>query len=280
MSRLLAYQSLWASEHRTPGVPERPYEVRFDEVKAAGFDGLSVDLGAMPLEEARAVIPQYARTGLRGLVTAFPRSIEDIRPAIAFAKAINAPFVIVVGLVMPVTIAGMIPVIRAWLAIAEAEGMPLHFETHRHCITNDLFIALQLLDAIPEMEMSADLSHYAVDRELYLPLSPTLKSQFNRVLERSASFQGRVSTGQQIQVPINFAQHAKWLALYTGWWTDGFRHWRARKPESEDAVFLCELGPRDYAMTDSEGRELSDRWAEAQQLRALALDCWAASAQG
>jgi hypothetical protein len=278
MSRLLIYQSLWASEHRTPGVAERGLGVRFDEVKAAGFDGLSVDLGALPLEQAAPVIPHFARTGLRGLVTAFPRSIEDIRPAIAFAKAIGAPFVIVVGLVMPVTIAGMIPVIRAWLAIAEAEGMPLHFETHRHCITNDLYIALQLLDAIPEMEMSADLSHYAVDRELYLPLSPTLKSQFNRVLERCASFQGRVSTGQQIQVPINFPQHAKWLDLYKGWWTDGFRHWRARKPATEDAVFLCELGPRDYAMTDGEGRELSDRWAEAQQLREIALACWAASA--
>jgi hypothetical protein len=278
MSRLLVYQSLWASELRLPGIPERSFEVRFDEVKAAGFDGMSVDLGALPLPEANEVIPHFARTGLRGLVTAFPRSIEDIRPAIAFAKAIDAPFVIVVGLVMPVTIAGMIPVIRGWLAIAEAEGMPLHFETHRHCITNDLFIALQLLDAIPEMEMSADLSHYAVDRELYLPLSPTLKSQFNRVLERSASFQGRVSSGQQIQVPIDFPQHAGWLELYRGWWTDGFRHWRARKPATEDAVFLCELGPRDYAMTDGEGRELSDRWAEAQQLREIALACWAASA--
>jgi hypothetical protein len=31
-------------------------------------------------------------------------------------------------------------------------------------------------------------------------------------------------------------------------------------------------------MTDGEGRELSDRWAEAQQLREIALECWAASA--
>jgi hypothetical protein len=274
MSNLIVYQSLWATEQRIPGTPEPSFEERFDAVKAAGFDGMSVDLGALPLEQARAVIPQFARTGLRGLVTAFPRSVEDIRPAIAFAKEIGAPFVIVVGLVMPVTIAGMIPVIRGWLAIAEAEAMPLHFETHRHCITNDLYIALQLLDAIPEMEMSADLSHYVVDRELYLPLSASLKSQFNRVLERSASFQGRIATGQQIQVPINFPQHAKWLDLFKDWWTDGFRQWRARKPDSEDLVFLCELGPREYAITGADGLELSDRWAEAQQIRQIALDCW------
>jgi hypothetical protein len=277
MGALLVYQSLWASELRIPDTPERSFEERFDQVKDAGFDGMSVDLGALPLPEARETVSHFGRTGLRGLVTAFPRSIEDIRPAIRLAKEINAPFVVVVGSVMPVTIAGMIPVIRAWLAIAEAEGMPLHFETHRHCITNDLFITLQLLDAIPEMEMSADLSHYAVDRELYLPLSPTLKSQFNRVIERSSSFQGRVASGQQIQLPLHFPQSAKWLELFTGWWRDGFRQWRARKPESEDLVFLCELGPREYAITDGEGRELSDRWVETKQLRDIALACWADS---
>ena len=278
MSNLLIYQSLWAMEQRLANVPEPSFEARFDAVKAAGFDGMSVDLDALPLEQAWALVPQFERTGLRGLVTAFPTSVEDIRPAIAFAKAINAPFVIVIGLVMPVSIAEMIPVVRGWLAIGEAENMPLHFETHRHCITNDLYIALQLLDAIPEMEMSADLSHYVIDRELYLPLSETVQGQFNRVLERSASFQGRVSNGQQIQVPLNFPQHAPWLDLFKGWWTDGFRHWRARKPESEDAVFLCELGPPAYAITDAEGRELSDRWAEALKLRDIAKACWAASA--
>jgi hypothetical protein len=117
-----------------------------------------------------------------------------------------------------------------------------------------------------------------VDRELYLPLSASLKSQFNRVLERSASFQGRIATGQQIQVPINFPQHAKWLDLFKDWWTDGFRQWRARKPDSEDLVFLCELGPREYAITGADGLELSDRWAEAQQIRQIALDCWETSA--
>lgn len=278
MSQLLVYQSLWATEQRIPDTPERSYEERFDEVKAAGFDGMSVDLGALPLPQAQEVVPQFARTGLRGGVTAFPRSIEDIRPAIRLAKEIDAPFVVVVGSVMPVTIAGMIPVIRAWLAIAEAEGMPLHFETHRHCITNDLYIALQLLDAIPEMEMACDLSHYAVDRELYLPLSPQLKGQFDRVLQRCSSFQGRVASGQQIQLPLHFPQTARWLELFTGWWRDGFRHWRARTPETEDCVFLCELGPQEYAITDGDGRELSDRWVEARQLRRIALECWAASA--
>src|SRR5260370_16021483 len=82
MAELAAYQSLWATERRIPGVAELPAEARFDQVKAAGFDGMAIDLGAMTLDAARALAPHYARTGLAGLLTAFPQSIEDLRPAL------------------------------------------------------------------------------------------------------------------------------------------------------------------------------------------------------
>ena len=52
----------------------------------------------------------------------------------------------------------MIEVVEAWLEIAVVEAMPIQFETHRNCITNDLFATLQLLDAIPQMRLSADSS--------------------------------------------------------------------------------------------------------------------------
>jgi hypothetical protein len=39
-------------------------------------------------------------------------------------------------------------------------------------------------------------------------------------------------------------------------------------------VFLCELGPPDYAITDANGRELSDRWAEAALLAQWAREIW------
>lgn len=278
MSRLLVYQSLWATEARIPGQPERSIAERFDRVAEAGFDGLSIDLGAIDLEQAREITPHFRRTGLRGLVTAFPQSIEGIRPAIALAKSIDAPFLIVVGQVMPLTVAGSIPVIRAWLAIAEQEGIALQFETHRQSITNDLFTTLQLLDDIPELRLSADLSHYVVDRELELPVPRDMQARFQRVLERADSFQGRVATGQHIQIPLDFPQHRPWLAQFTAWWTAGFASWRQRHGAAEAPVFLCELGPTEYAITDRHGLELSDRWEEAQQLAGIARDCWAAAA--
>lgn len=268
------YQSLWATEQRLPGVPEAPVADRFDRVREDGYDGMAIDLGAMTLEAATAAVPHFERTGLAGLLTAFPRSIEELRPALRLGRAIGAPFVIVVGQVMPLTIGGMIPVIREWLAMARAEGIAIQFETHRNCITNDLFATLQLLDAVPEMRLSADLSHYVVDREMMQPITVDYQAMVARILQRSDSFQGRVATRNQVQVPIAFPQHASWLATFLDWWEQGLAGWHARTGDGEPAVFLCELGPPEYAITDAEGRELSDRRAEALFLRRAVAECW------
>jgi hypothetical protein len=275
---LRVYQSLWATELRRPGIPERPAAERFDRVREAGFDGMAVDLGAMDIETARALVPEFARNGLGGLLTAFPRSIEELRPALHLAKDIGSPFVIVVGQVMPLAVADMIEVIKAWMRIAVEEGVPVQFETHRNCITNDLFSTLLMLEAIPDMRLSADLSHYVVDREMMQPISADYQAYVGRVLERSDSFQGRVANRCQVQLPLHFPQHRIWIDTFLDWWRRGFALWQDRAAPEEDCIFLCELGPRDYAITGADGEELSDRWGEALLLKEWAKGCWADAA--
>jgi hypothetical protein len=274
---LRVYQSLWATELRRPGLAERPAAERFERVRAAGFDGMAIDLGAMDIAAARALVPEFSRTGLAGLLTAFPRSIEELRPALGLAKDIGSPFVIVVGQVMPLAVADMTDVVRQWLAIAAQEGVPIQFETHRNCLTNDLFATLLLLDAVPEMRLSADLSHYVVDREMMQPISEDYQAYVTRILERSDSFQGRVANRCQVQLPLHFPQHRIWIDTFLDWWRRGFAAWQSRAAVDEDCIFLCELGPRDYAITDANGEELSDRWSEALVLKDWAKTCWAAA---
>jgi hypothetical protein len=206
-------------------------------------------------------------------VTAFPKTIEDLRPALRLAHDVAAPFVVIVGQVMPLRVAEMAEVIRAWLRVADEERMPVQFETHRNCITNDLFNTLLLLDEVPEMVLSADLSHYVVDREMPCPPTPALQAHIETVLRRAGSFQGRVAARGQIQVALDFPQNAKWLRLFLDWWEFGLREYAVRAP-GQDAVFLCELGPPDYAITGADGRELSDRWEEALALREHARAIW------
>ena len=124
----------------------------------------------------------------------------------------------------------MAEAIKAWLAIADEEGVPIQFETHRNCITNDLFSTLLLLDAVPEMRLSADLSHYVVDREMMQPISEDYQSYVGRILERSDSFQGRVANRCQVQLPLHFPQHRVWIDTFLDWWRRGFASWRRRSP--------------------------------------------------
>jgi len=281
-NRLLVYQALWAMDRLA--VPEASLAEKFDRVREAGFDGMAIDLGALSMREAEAAVPHFTRTGLAGGLTAFPSSVEALRPALRLAHRIGAPFVVVIGQQMPIRVADMVPVIEAWLEVAAQEAMPIQFETHRNCITNDLFATLQLLDAVPDMRLAADLSHYVVDREMPCPPPAALQACLSKVLERSDSFQGRVAARGQIQIPLGFPQNAKWVALFQAWWREGFAAWLARRErlarrEHDSAlVFLCELGPPDYALTDGEGRELSDRWTEALLLARWAREIWSSVA--
>jgi hypothetical protein len=271
--RLQVYQALWAMDKLVS--PESSTAEKFDRVRAAGFDGMAIDLGALTMEEAEATVPHFARTGLLGGLTVFPKTVEALRPALALAHRIEAPFVVVIGQEMPIKVADMIPAIEGWLRVAEEEGMPIQFETHRNCITNDLFATVQLLDAVPAMRMAADLSHYVVDREMPCPPTPELQALITQVLERSDSFQGRIAARGQIQLQLDFPQNAKWVTLFRSWWREGFAAWHARHADDDlPLVFLSELGPPDYAITGADGRELSDRWTEALTLAQWARDIW------
>ena len=255
--------------------PEASVAEKFDRVLAAGFDGMAIDLGALTLEQAEATVPHFHRTGLAGGLTAFPASVEALRPALRLAHRIAAPFVVVIGQDMPVRLADMVPVIEGWLRVAEQESMPIQFETHRNCITNDLFTTVQLLDLIPSMRLAADLSHYVVDREMPCPPPSFLQELIGKILDRSDSFQGRVAARGQIQIALDFRQNAKWVALFRAWWRQGFTAWlRRHEGCSSSLVFLCELGPPDYAITDAAGQEMSDRWSEAAMMARWARELW------
>jgi len=260
--------------HDQTGV-KLPFDQVCEMVAAAGYHGMAIDLGASDVATAHAVRPHMERHGLTPLIVAFPKTVEGLAETLALAKDFGAPFVDVIGQVTPLTVEGMIPVIRRWIEMSGEIGMPIQFETHRNCITNDLYATLQLLDAIPEMRLCADLSHFVVDREFWHPLSARDLGLVSRVLARSDSFQGRVASRQQIQLQLDFPQHAKWVALFRDWWREGLAGWRDRNP-SGDCVFLCELGPPEYAMTDATGREMSNRWDEALTIKRWIEADWAA----
>jgi hypothetical protein len=274
MQKLEVFQSLWAMELRHPDQPERGHERNFAMIAEAGYDGVCLDPAVDEIDKYRATLPQFERYGLKRMVNLFPRHSRDMQPLLAFAKEIGAVKVNTIGQVMPVSVAGAIPLIYRWLDAAAALGIDLLFETHRDSLLNDLYYTLEVLDAVPELQLTADLSHIVLEREFQLPLSLRDRGLLQRIHDRSDCFQGRVASREQIQVQLDFPQHAPWVALFKDLWKAGLRSWRERNAPDATCVFLCELGPPPYAITDGGRQELSDRWSEALQIRAWIREIW------
>jgi hypothetical protein len=274
MQQLEIYQSLWGMELRSPHVPERTPEESFAMIAEAGFDGVCLDPSAAEIPEMGKLRPLFEQYGLGCMVNAFPYHGDDMRPLLEFATDFNACMVNVISGVMPIRPEDAVPTVRRWMREAEEIGVPLLFETHRDGLLNDMYFTLQLMDLVPEMRLCADLSHFVVDRELRAPVPERDQAYIESILDRSDCFQGRIATREQVQVPIDFPQHQQWVEIFMGWWKYGMHQWRQRNADDATLVFLCELGPPPYAITDGDQRELSDRWQESLQIRDWALEIW------
>jgi hypothetical protein len=269
------FQSLWGMEGLPHGgEPEWSLREKLDRIGDAGFDGVEIAWSPVfPIgAEALEIVSEYP---LEFSLVCFPTSVDHFKEiAEGFADS-HARFVNVQGNVRPYTFREAVPLILGWLDVAEDAGLTVYFETHRDRITTDLRTTLQLIDAIPAMDLVADLSHYVVGEEFSWPIGESDESMIQRILARSQGFHGRVASREQVQIPIGFPQHRQWLDLFLRWWKDGFRMWRDRAGPDDELVFVNELGPPWYAITGADGQELSDRWQEALFLKDQMHDIWA-----
>jgi hypothetical protein len=274
---LLVLQSLWAMEgQRPPGYPA-VLEGQVEAIAAAGFDGVLAPTADLAV--ARAACDAATEHGLAIALGCLPRSPAELAPVLELAVELGPGRVDHVNLQpnrRPATVAESVGPLREWSAEAADVGVALYFETHRGRMTNDLIFTLDLLAAVPELELTADLSHYVVAREMGLPLLPEDSTRMDAILARSRAFHGRVAAPGQIQAQIEFAQHQPWLERFEAWWETGLRQLAARLGPGDSIPFTVELGPPPaYAATGAEGRELSDRWQESISLMLTIRRIWA-----
>lgn len=274
MQKLEVYQSLWGMELRHPKLAERAPEDAFEMVAGAGFDGMCLDPSVAEIKNNLDLRSLFEKHALGCMINAFPHAAADMIPLLDFAHEMDACMVNVISGVMPIRPEDAVRVVRQWIDEADERDMPLLFETHRDSLLNDLYFTLQLMDLVPEMRLCADLSHFVVGRELRAPVPERDAQYLSSVLDRSDCFQGRVASREQVQIQINFPQHQEWVDLFKGWWKEGMHGWRKRSADDATLVFLCELGPPPYAITDDKQNELSDRWQESLQIREWAQEIW------
>jgi hypothetical protein len=273
MQQFKVYQSLWAMERRRPDGLEWPLDEQLRMIRDAGYDGAGVRF--FDYAFARDVTRTLEEYGMTWQAQCYPKTVDDLRPIIEHVQELGADHINLQPDVRPHTLEECIPLIEGWRRLAHDAGIAVHIETHRNRMTTDLFFMLRLLDCFPDLRLTGDLSHYVVGREFEWPVSEENHALMRRVLDNCWGLHGRVASREQVQVQISFEHHREWLDLFLGWWEYGLRSWRRRAPGDGVFTFLCELGPKEYAMTDRNGYELSDRWEEALMLKRLVKDIWA-----
>ncbi|HZP19807.1 MAG TPA: sugar phosphate isomerase/epimerase [Bauldia sp.] len=272
MQKLLVFQSLWAMERRHSDGFERSLEENIAMIAGAGYDGISSDW--RDRDRVRRMSALLKSAGMTAEGQCFPKTVDDLKPVLEIATESGLHHLDIQPDVRPRKVADCIPLLEGWQRLAEEVGFPVYIETHRDRMTTDLFFVLDLLDAMPNLKLLADLSHFLVGREFAWPVDAENHAHIHRILDHSWAFHGRVATREQVQIEISFPHHKMWVDLFMGWWEFGFRSWRKRAADDATLAFTCELGPKPYAITGRDGNDTTDRWAEALAMKEMVRGLW------
>ena len=272
MQKLLFLQSMWAMERRHPDGVERSLEQNIEMILGAGFDGVSMSFtDAARAHRLASLLKPHGKV-MEG--QCFPKTIDDLKPVLELCAEIGVHHLDIQADVRPRRVADCVPLLEGWRRLSEQVDFPVYFETHRDRMTTDLYFTLDLLDCFPDLKLLGDLSHYLVGREFAVPIAAENHALMHRIIDNCWAFHGRVASREQVQIEISYPAHKPWLDIFLGWWDYGFKSWRRRAGPNDSLAFVCELGPRPYAIIDRDGNDSNDRWAEALLMRDHVRELW------
>ena len=267
--RLVVYAHTWALRElpRLPRPRGWTFEEAIERVIDAGFEGVQGEP-----ERGAEILSR----GLRFAAGGRANTVAEVNALVDRSAAASAECLTVHLGWGNEHDAAVDALVAAMLDASARRALPVHVETHRATVVQDLWRTNRLIERIPEVRFNADYSHYYCANEVPYRGFAGFKEQLQPVLERTCFFHGRVSNGQSMQVSIDDAENAGHLENFRALWRSAMSAWLRNAGPGDVLPFVPELGPPSsaYAITygdqAGERHELSDRWTEMLRLKRIA----------
>ena len=265
-------QSLWGMVKLPVGGKEWSLEEQIKNIAKVGFD--SIQGNVTSVEEAKKLAQLAKTNGLSLTLRASIESQEELHKAIDVVQASGAR-----GLIIEVrkTFASLEQgqlMIEYIIRHCKERKVAYYIDIHRNSLTQDLAKVATWAQEIKGIQFDADLSHLVSAYDLGWKLSKRVAHAFDLILSKAGMVDGRISNGQQLQIDVGPKAEHPQAKRFQAWWKKAMVSWLKNAGAEDVFVFRSELGPPPYSITDLKGNEISDRWAQAQVLKDLAIRTW------
>ncbi|KAL2783496.1 xylose isomerase-like protein [Aspergillus keveii] len=280
------FRSLWGIE---PGPQQSEWKRRFIGWKEHGYAGIEIDFAGMSPEELQLTRSIADEVGLEISVTLFSSWPKYIGPRPAgLTPEYHAEFfreqLKLASILKPVRVNaqsgadhfswdGSIRFYQLALQVAKEEGFEgrVCHETHRNRSLFNPYAADYILQRVPELKITADISHWVVVSERLLDEGEEDAAVLSRVIPHVGHIHARTGTTQSSQCPepLNPVFTAE-REFFEKFWVRVIQHRRKTDPEST-LTWVPEYGPYPYhpintaqtfdELADSEGKRLEALFA-------------------
>jgi sugar phosphate isomerase/epimerase len=268
--RLRAQHSLWSLRKLPMNAEKWTLDEKFSRVKEAGFEAVECWLADETECDVKNALECHS---LRLVLGHRPFKVEDVRATVERAVRLQADFIFAQPADAFTPLADVATLAREGMKVAHDAGLPLFVEIHRNNFTENLAQTLQLIDAVPDVRFTGDLSHLVLVGEFYGWEEEHAAERMKPVLERVSHLHGRVSNGEQVQVDVGDGS-GQTAQFFVQLWAAAMRNWLEGAKPGDIFPFASELGPPRYAITLPDGREFSDRWEQSLVMKRLAEQAW------
>lgn len=141
-------------------------------------------------------------------------------------------------------------------AVSKATGVPVYHETHRSRILYSAPVALNFIEALPDLRITFDVSHWC---NVHESLLDDQRETLSRTLSRVDHIHARIGHPEGPQV--NDPRAPEWkeaVAAHFAWWDTVVSE---KKQKGKVMTFLTEFGPIDYLPALPYTRQpVADQW--------------------